>query len=90
MVNVTERAKEKLKELLETKAGDASVGLRLDRTPSGEFAVFPDRERADDQVVEHQGAVVLLVGQEIAETVGDTTIDCEEAGPSARLVIRQS
>ncbi len=94
MVSVTERAKEKLKEFLGTKTEDASVGLRLEWTPSGEFAVFPDQERADDQVVEHQGVVVLLVGQEIAQEiaqkVGDTTIDCDEIGPSPRLVIRHS
>jgi len=90
MVNVTERAKERLKELLETKTEDGSVGLRLELMPSGKFAVFPDQERADDQVVEHQGAAVLLVGQEIAQRVGDTTIDCDEAGPSPRLMIRPS
>jgi Fe-S cluster assembly iron-binding protein IscA len=86
MVNVTERAKEKLKELLETK-NDPLVGLRLGTTASGQYSVFPDRERGDDQTVEHQGAVVLLVGQEIAQMVGDTTIDYDESGPDPRLVM---
>jgi hypothetical protein len=45
MVIVTERAKERLRELLETKTEDASVSLRLELTPSGQFAVFPDQER---------------------------------------------
>jgi Fe-S cluster assembly iron-binding protein IscA len=90
MVNVTERAKERLKELLAMRTEDASVGLRLELTPAGEFAVFPDQERADDQVVEHQGAAVLLVGQEIAQSVEDTTIDCDEAGPTPRLVMKRN
>ena len=90
MVNVTERAKERLKELLEMRTEDASVGLRLELTPTGELAVFLDQERADDQVVEHQGAAVLLVGQEIAQSVEDTTIDCDEAGSVTRLLIRGS
>lgn len=90
MVTVTERAKERLKELLETRTEDTSVGLRLEVTPSGEFAVFPDQEWADDQVVEHQGAAVLLVGQEIAQKVERTTIDCDDAGPRPRLLIRRS
>jgi Fe-S cluster assembly iron-binding protein IscA len=89
MVIVTERAKEKLRELLEPVIEDTSVGLRLELTPSREFAVYPDRERMGDQVVEHQGTVVLLVGQEMAQTVEDTTIDCDE-GPNPRLVIRHS
>lgn len=90
MVSVTERAKKKLKELVTTQTDDPSVGLRLDRTSSGQLGIFPDRERTDDQVVEHQGAVVLLVGQNIAQTVGDTTIDYDESGPGPRLVIRKS
>jgi Fe-S cluster assembly iron-binding protein IscA len=90
MVNVTGRAKDRLKTLLTTTPGDPSVGLRLDQTPSGGLAIFPDRERADDQVVEHQGTAVLLVGQDIAPTVDDTTIDCDDSAPDARLVIMRS
>lgn len=89
MVSVTERAKKKLKELVTTQTDDPSVGLRLDRTSSGQLGIFPDRERTDDQVVEHQGAVVLLVGQNIAQTVGDTTIDYDESGPGPRLVMKR-
>jgi Fe-S cluster assembly iron-binding protein IscA len=90
VVNVTERARERLKALRETAIDDASVGLRLETTSSGEFGVFPDRKRADDQIVEHQGAVVLLVGQEIAEQVENTTIDYDESEPGPRLVIKRS
>lgn len=55
MVNVTERAKEKLRELLTTQSDDPSVGLRLDRASTGELGIFPDRGRADDQVVRAPG-----------------------------------
>lgn len=89
MVNVTERAKEKLKTLLETEVDDSSVGLRLETTPSGQLGVFPDRAHADDQVVVHEGAVVLLVDQEVAETIGDTTLDYEESQVGAHFVIRK-
>ena len=90
MLNVTERAKAKLKGLLDSESGDRSVGLRLGKTASGALGIFPDRERADDQVVEHDGAAVLLVAQEIAEKVEDTTIDYEEAEPGPRLVIKRN
>jgi Fe-S cluster assembly iron-binding protein IscA len=90
MLNVTEREKARLKELLEAESDDRSVGLRLGKTASGALGVFPDRERADDQVVEHQGAPVLLVGQEIAARVEDRTIDYEESGPGSGLVIKKS
>jgi Fe-S cluster assembly iron-binding protein IscA len=90
MVNVTDRAKDRLKQLLETRSDDQSVGLRLEHTSSGQLGIFPDQERADDQVVEHEGAPVLLIGREIAEAVEDTTIDYEEqGGPGPRLVIKR-
>lgn len=62
MVTVTERAKERLKTLLETEVDDSSVGLRLETTLSGQFGVFPDRAHADDQVVVHEGAVEPTMG----------------------------
>ena len=92
MLNVTERARARLKELLTTEIltteiVDQSVALRLGETASGDLGVFADRERPDDQVVEHDGTAVLLIGREIAENVEDTTIDCEEGDPGPRLVI---
>jgi len=45
------------------------------------LGIFPDRERADDQVVEHDGAAVLLVAQEIAEKVEDTTSTTRKVSP---------
>jgi Fe-S cluster assembly iron-binding protein IscA len=89
MFNVTERARAKLRELLTTESDDQSVALRLGKTASGELGVFADRERPDDQVVEHEGAAVLLVGREVAENVEGTTIDYEEGDPAPGLVIKK-
>jgi hypothetical protein len=91
MVNVTERAKEKLKELKTQSLSQISVeapniGLRLDQASAGQLGIFPDSQREGDQVVEHEGAPVLFVGEAIAEAVSGTTIDCE--GEAAQLVIK--
>ena len=91
MVNVTERAKEKLKELKEQSLAQISVeasniGLRLDQASPGQLGIFPDSQREGDQVVEHEGAPVLFVGEGIAQAVSGTTIDCE--GEAAQLVIK--
>jgi Fe-S cluster assembly iron-binding protein IscA len=87
MVNVTERAKDQLKNLLDARGDHPSVGLRLGTTAWGQYSVFPDRERGDDEVVEYHGSVVLLVGQDIAQMMGGTTIDCDERAPNPRLVL---
>jgi len=89
MLNVTERARAKLKKLLTTESVDRSVALRLGETMSGKLGVFADRERPDDQVVEHEGTAVLLIGREIAENVEGTTIDYEEGDPGPGLVIKK-
>jgi Fe-S cluster assembly iron-binding protein IscA len=89
MVYVTERARESLKELL-GESDNPSVSLRLGTAPSGQRGVFPDRERADDQIVEHEGTAVLLIGKEIAPMVQDTTIDYDDSRPTPGLVIRGS
>jgi hypothetical protein len=39
--------------------------------------------------VEHEGAVILLIGREISEIVGDSMIDYEEVGGQAQLVVRR-
>jgi hypothetical protein len=49
MLTVTERAKAKLKKLLDSESDDRSIGLRLGKTASGALGVFPDRERPDDR-----------------------------------------
>jgi Fe-S cluster assembly iron-binding protein IscA len=92
MVNVTERAKEKLKELKSQRVSEANleprdVGLRLDQASPGQLGIFPDAPREGDQVVEYEGAPVLLVAESIARAVSGTTIDCDEGG--GRLVIRK-
>jgi len=88
MVTVTERAKEKLKEMLESETDDPSIGLRLATASSGQFGIFPDRGRDDDQIVEHEGSAVLLVGQEMAQAIGDATIDYDERQPDPQLVMK--
>ncbi len=91
MVTVTERAKEKLKELKSQSLSQinveaSNVGLRLDQASPGQLGIFPDSPREGDQIVEHEGAPLLFVGPAIAQAVSGTTIDCE--GDGAQLVIK--
>jgi hypothetical protein len=93
MINVTERAKERLSELKSQKLAEAhstetNVGLRLDQASPGQLGIFPDAQREGDEIVEHEGAPVLFVAAAIAQAVSGTTIDCAEDGD--QLVIRKS
>jgi hypothetical protein len=94
MINVTERAKERLCELKSQKLAEAqttesNIGLRLDQASPGQLGIFPDAQREGDEVIEHEGSPVLFVAASIAEAVRGTTIDCAD-DDGDQLVIRQS
>ena len=85
MIQVTERARETFKNKLEL-IERPDVTLRIGRTDSG-LGVFPDTVKDDDQIIEHNGRAVLLIDQEVSETLADTTIDVEEQADGARVVV---
>lgn len=60
MVKVTDRAKVALKSALSLTVREAWTGLRVELSEQGAGALSPDRKKAgDDQVVEHEGNVLL-------------------------------
>jgi Fe-S cluster assembly iron-binding protein IscA len=79
MVNVSERAKDRLLEQRRAaNLDDSTVGLRVAAGPTGQWMLVADRVREDDQVVEHGGAAILLVDP-VAQTVLDgVQVDCVE------------
>ena len=89
MLTVTESAKQLLKEILLDQADDPEMGLRLSVRPPGHFGVSLDREAEGDQVVEHEGAKVLLVAPEIAPLLDGKTFDVQDTAEGPKLVILQ-
>jgi Fe-S cluster assembly iron-binding protein IscA len=87
MVNVTDRAKVALKSALSRSVEEAGIGLRVEISDQGTCALFPDREKAGDQVVEHEGNVLLLIGEEASQPLEGATIDLAETPEGARLVV---
>lgn len=87
MVNVTDRAKVVLKSALSRSVDEAGVGLRVEISEQGTCALFPDREKAGDQIVEHEGDVLLLIGEDVSEPLEGATIDLAETPEGARLVV---
>ena len=88
MVTVTEAAKQELGRILASaNVDDPTLGLRLAAGERGQFGLVLDSEKEGDQVVEHEGSKVLLVGQELIELLEGLTIDCQETDKGAHLVI---
>jgi Fe-S cluster assembly iron-binding protein IscA len=91
MVMVTERAKTYLKESVLSKIQTQTPGAsaRLAQTAAGELSVFPDRGMEGDQVVEHEGATVLLIDGDLSGRLAGATIDCVDSPMGSLLRIRQ-
>jgi len=90
MITVTEAAKQELYRILMTDGiTDTTVGFRLNIQSAGEYALVPDFAKDDDQVVEHKGSKVLLVGKGLANALDGMTIDYTETDGGARLCISE-
>ena len=87
MLTVTEGARQHLKETLLAFTDDREMGLRFIVTESSGFGLALDKEREGDQIVEHEGLKVLLIGLETGATVEGTTIDVRDADEGLQLVI---
>jgi len=88
MITVTESAKQTLRKVLaSTGVEDPEMGLRMNILGLGEYNLVPDAEREGDQVVEHEGRKVLLIGDKISQALDGRTIDCDETAREPRLVI---
>lgn len=87
MLTVTENAKQLLKETLLAHTDDPESGLRLTLDPPGRLGLVLSTEGYGDQVVEHEGAKVLLVAPELAPVVDGITLDVQDTADGPKLVI---
>jgi Fe-S cluster assembly iron-binding protein IscA len=91
-VTVTDRAAEELRNVITEAAPAPDQMLRLVATPGGGLALGVDRPREGDEMIEAQGADILVIASNFLEALGDITIDCREAPEGERpilLCIRQ-
>ena len=89
MLTVTEEAKQILKEKLLANTDDPELVLRLKGEPGGQLGLVLDKETPDDYVVEHEEAKVLLIGEELADTVDELTLTTEDTPEGPKLTIRR-
>jgi Fe-S cluster assembly iron-binding protein IscA len=87
MLTVTESAKQLLKGMLQTHSDDPEASLRLSADPDGRFGIALDSEAEGDQVVEHEGAKVLLVASTLAPMLEEVTLDVQDTAEGPKLVM---
>jgi Fe-S cluster assembly iron-binding protein IscA len=87
MVNVTGRARIALKSALSRTVEEPGIGLRVEISEEGTCSLFPDSHKPGDQVIEHEGDPLLLIGEDVFEPLDGATIDLTETPQGAELVI---
>lgn len=87
MLEVTESAKQLLKETLQAHTDDPETSIRLSMKEEGQFGMVLDGESEGDQVVEHEGAKVLLVAPGLATTLEGSTLDVQDTAEGPKLFI---
>ena len=91
MVNVTDRAKEELKRILEQRNLEPGKYLRLAMPPvwkgEGDFGIVIDEEHDGDSVVSFQGFKVLLMDSELGQEVTVGLLDFKESPEGDRFTL---
>ena len=90
MIGVTERAKKELKRILTDNVDNPLAGLRLTSDESGQLGLSIDIETKDDQVVKHDNTKVLIVENNLADSLSNVTIDVKDTQEGPKLVIAES
>ncbi len=86
MLNVTERALDRLSRRLTHKKAAGDVALRFSRREGG-WKLGPDQARPGDVTFAHDGRNVLLLDEAVSLAMTDLTLDVRktDAGPRLRL-----
>ena len=87
MIEVSERAREELRNILNAHVDNPQACLRLAADSEGQFGLAIDIEQPGDQVVEHQGSGILVIEEELATTLDGVTIDIKDTGEGPTLVL---
>ena len=85
-MDVTDSAKAELKRVLGTYSLESGRGFRLVTPPAwegeGDFGIVIDVEKDGDEVVELDGARLLMVDQALAERLSGAVMDFKDSPPA--------
>lgn len=87
MIDVTERAKKELKGLLTDNVDHPEACLRLRTDEEGKLGIGIDIEKPDDKVIEYEGSSLLVVGEKLADSLGNVAIDVVDDDEGRQFVI---
>ena len=87
MVTVSDQAAQLLRATLAQARTQPGQTLRLVLKPDGGFGLGLDHKRNGDQVVTVQGENILVMTSDVAEALGEATIDTQNTDGTRKIVI---
>jgi Fe-S cluster assembly iron-binding protein IscA len=87
VIGITERAKEELKELLDKNSNNPQARLRLTANDEGKLGLGIDVEKPEDEIVEYQGANLLVVEPGLSEKLNKFALDVVDDDEGHRLIV---
>jgi Fe-S cluster assembly iron-binding protein IscA len=87
-LSVTERAAEALHQTLESVEKEPEQVLRLIAEPDG-LGLALDEKRDDDQVIEHDGAVIMVIEPVVGDQLAGVTLDFADTPEGGRLTLKR-
>lgn len=87
MIGVTEKAKKELSKVLDDNVDHPQACLRLCVNDEGSLGLGIDIKRPDDRVIEYEGSTLLVVENELADSLKNIAIDVEDSDEGSRLVV---
>jgi Fe-S cluster assembly iron-binding protein IscA len=85
-LDVTDSAREELQRILGTHSLESGRGFRLATPPTwegeGDFGIVIDVEKDGDEMVEQDGARLLMVDQALSERLSSAVMDFKDFPPA--------
>jgi len=87
VINITERAKQMLKKILNANVDFPEGRLRVMDRGQGKLGLGIDIEMPDDELVKYEGSTILVIEREFAVNLKGITLDIEDSGKGPELII---
>ena len=87
MFTITDSAKDELKKILDNNSTESDDGLRLIINEPGSFALMLDKKQENDEIIEHEGTIVLLYQKDMTNILDEIILDCHTTEDCKMLVI---
>jgi Fe-S cluster assembly iron-binding protein IscA len=87
MVTITDQAAQLLRATLAQARSQPGQTLRLVVREGGDFGLGLDQKRNGDQAITVHGENILIMAPDVAEALGEATIDIQNTDGTRKIVI---